>query len=162
MAELRVAVLASHEGTTAQAVMDAFRDRELAGSVVLVISNNREAGVLRRAQAAGIPWRHLSGVTHPEPDALDGAIVAALDEARPSVVVLAGYLKRLGPQTLAGARGPRPAGAADATGTWARGGLGGVQPQGTFLPASCRQWLRRRPGAARAVAEGGARVRAAT
>lgn len=100
VSSLRIVVLASHEGTTAQAVMDACAAGSVAGEVVLAVSNNRDAGVLRRAEAAGIPWRHLSGQTHPEVDALDVAICSACTEAGATVIVLAGYMKRLGPRTL--------------------------------------------------------------
>lgn len=97
---LRVAVLASHEGTTAQAVIDACVAGSVPGEVVLVVSNNRDAGVLRRAEAASIPWLHLSGRTHPEGDDLDAAICAAFIDVGATVIVLAGYMKRLGPKTL--------------------------------------------------------------
>jgi phosphoribosylglycinamide formyltransferase-1 len=48
---------------------------------------------------------HLSSVTHPEPEALDAAIMAVLVAAQVDVVFLAGYPKRLGPTTLAAFRG---------------------------------------------------------
>lgn len=100
MSPLRVGVLASHDGTTAQAVIDACASGELDAQVVLVISNNRDAGVISRARDAGIAWQHLSGKTHPDQSALDAAIRAALEDAGVSVVLLAGYMKRLGPETL--------------------------------------------------------------
>ena len=51
---MRLAVLASHEGSTLQALIDACANRELDAQVVLVISNNSQAGALRRADVAGI------------------------------------------------------------------------------------------------------------
>ncbi|RYD66750.1 MAG: phosphoribosylglycinamide formyltransferase, partial [Verrucomicrobiaceae bacterium] len=97
---MRVAVLASGEGTTLQALIDAVHDRRLDAQVVVVISNNRESGALRRASAAGSSTVHLSSVTHPEPEALDAAICRTLSEPETDVVVLAGYMKKIGPQTL--------------------------------------------------------------
>ena len=44
-------------------------------------------------------------MTHPAPQALDAAIKAALVDARVDVICLAGYLKKLGPDTLAAFRG---------------------------------------------------------
>jgi phosphoribosylglycinamide formyltransferase-1 len=93
-------VLASHEGTTLQAVIDACRGEAYPWEVALVISNNAEAGALRRAEAAGIPARHLSSRTHGSAAALDRAIRDALLEHRVDLVLLAGYMKRLGPATL--------------------------------------------------------------
>jgi phosphoribosylglycinamide formyltransferase-1 len=98
---MRIGVLASGGGTTLQAVLDACARAELAASIALVISNNSGSGAIERATKAGIPTRHLSLKTHPDPAALDAAIEAALVEARVEVVFLAGYMKRLGERTLA-------------------------------------------------------------
>jgi phosphoribosylglycinamide formyltransferase 1 len=97
---VRIAVLASHEGTTLQAIIDG-----MPGSVVAVISNNAEAGALTRARAAAIPAHHLSSRTHPDPDALDTAIATTLRASGAEIVVLAGYLRKIGPRTLAAFRG---------------------------------------------------------
>jgi len=101
---LKIGVLASHEGTTLQCILDGCASRRIQGEVVAVISNNGGSGALTRARAAGIPAHHLSSVTHPTPDTLDAAIGAALAAAQVEVVFLAGYLKRLGPVTLAAFR----------------------------------------------------------
>ena len=98
--KLRIGVLASGEGTTLQALLDACELRKLSAEVVIVISNNRESGALRRAQVAAIRTRHLSSATHSNPDDLDRAMLAALYEARVDLVVLAGYLKKVGPRML--------------------------------------------------------------
>jgi phosphoribosylglycinamide formyltransferase 1 len=98
-------VLASGEGTTLQSIVDACADGRIQGEVAAVISNNSGCGALRRARAARIPAHHISSVTHPAPQALDAAIKAALVGARVDVVCLAGYLKRLGPDTLTAFRG---------------------------------------------------------
>jgi phosphoribosylglycinamide formyltransferase-1 len=97
---LRIGLIASHDGTTAQAVIDACASGAIAGRVALIISNNADSGVLRRAQNAGIEWCHLSGKTHPEPTLLDAAICDALRSHQVNVVALVGYMKRLGPVTL--------------------------------------------------------------
>ena len=97
---MRLAILASHEGTTLQAVLDAVADGRIPARVVVVISNNRESGALRRARAAGVPTSHLSSVTHPDPDELDRAIVRTIADAGADVVLLAGYMKKLGPRVL--------------------------------------------------------------
>jgi phosphoribosylglycinamide formyltransferase-1 len=97
---MRIAVLASHEGTTLQAVLDACAAGKVAARVVLVVSNNAGSGALRRAHAAGVEALHLSGATHGSAEALDRALCAALAACRPDLVLLAGYLKKLGPVTL--------------------------------------------------------------
>jgi phosphoribosylglycinamide formyltransferase-1 len=97
---VKLGVLASHEGTTLQAIIDACASGNLPAQVAVVVSNNRDSGALRRAREAGIASRHLSGQTHPDPDALDRAIREALVKHGVDVVVLAGYMKKLGPETL--------------------------------------------------------------
>jgi phosphoribosylglycinamide formyltransferase 1 len=98
---MNIAVMASGEGTTLQAVLDACASGRLAARIGVVISNNAAAGALRRARAAGIAARHLSSATAGGPLALDQAIHDTLIEYRADWVLLAGYMKRLGPKTLA-------------------------------------------------------------
>jgi phosphoribosylglycinamide formyltransferase-1 len=97
--------LASHEGTTLQAILDACANGEITGRVVTVISNNSDSGALRRAGAAGAEAVHLSSKTHPEPGALDEAVSLALTRNQVDVVMLAGYMKKLGPALLERYRG---------------------------------------------------------
>lgn len=97
---MNVAVLASHEGTTLQSLLDACADGRIAGRVVVVVSNNGDSGALRRARDAGVQAVHLSSKTHPEPAALDAAIRDVLIAANVDIVFLAGYMKKLGPLVL--------------------------------------------------------------
>jgi len=99
--KLRIAVLASGAGTTLQAVIDACENEDIDGTVVLVISNNSGSGAITRARRHTIRHMHLSSRTHPDPAALDRAIRDALKSRSPDVVLLAGYMKKLGPETLA-------------------------------------------------------------
>ena len=98
---MKIAVLASGEGTTLQAVLDACAGGRLAARVAVVISNNAAAGALRRARAAGVPTRHLSAATAGSVAAQDQALSSTLAEFATDLVLLAGYMKRLGPVTLA-------------------------------------------------------------
>lgn len=102
---LRLGILASHAGTTMQAVLDACASGDLDADVGVVISNNSRSGALARARSAGIPALHLSSATHPDEAALDRAVLAALTDHDASLIVLAGYMKRLGPLTLSHYRG---------------------------------------------------------
>lgn len=102
---LRIGVLASHGGSNMQAIIDATEAGRLDAQVVLVISNNSKSGAIERARRHGLAWQHVSGRTHPGPGAEDAAIADALQEAGAEVVVLAGYMKRIGPRTLEAFRG---------------------------------------------------------
>ena len=82
---LRVAVLASGNGSNLQALIDACRDGAPA-KIALVLTNG-EVGATARARAAGI-------ATGPIDDPDDGgAILAQLGAQSVELVVLAGYLK---------------------------------------------------------------------
>ncbi|MGH8151071.1 MAG: phosphoribosylglycinamide formyltransferase [Steroidobacteraceae bacterium] len=98
---MNIGVLASHEGTTLQAVLDACADGRIAARVALVVSNNAASGALDRARHARVETLHLSGATHPDPVGLDQAICNALQAHAIEIVLLAGYMRRLGPVTLA-------------------------------------------------------------
>ena len=84
-----------------QAVIDACKQGRLEAEPKVVISNNSRSRALRRAADAGIPHFHVSTMTHPEDDARDRAIVDILDRHGVDLVVLGGYMKELGPETIA-------------------------------------------------------------
>lgn len=97
---MKLGVLASGEGSTLQAVLDASNRGDIDASVRLVISNNSNAGALERAAQCGIKTLHISSATHTDESARDQAITQALVRADVELVLLAGYMKRLGPQVL--------------------------------------------------------------
>jgi len=101
---LRLGFLASHNGTNMQAIIDACSEGRLDAEPCLVISNNSKSGAIERAKREGIPFLHLSGKTHPVPEELDRAILAALKSREVNLVILAGYMKKIGSATLAAFR----------------------------------------------------------
>ena len=102
---LRIGVLASHGGSNMQAIIDRIEAGELDARIVLIVSNNSGSGAIERARRHELPWRHISGKTHAGPGAEDRALHDALTEAGAEVVVLAGYMKKIGPETLEAFRG---------------------------------------------------------
>lgn len=88
-----------------QAVVDACGAGRIRALPAVVISNNRSAQVLRRAESVGIPGYCLNSDTHPEPKDLDRSILETLTLHKVDLVVLTGYLKRVGPETLAAFKG---------------------------------------------------------
>lgn len=83
-----------------QAIIEACKSGALQAEPRVVISNNSRSGAMERAAREGIPARHLSTATHPDPAALDQAILQTLQEHGVEVVCLAGYMRKLGPRTL--------------------------------------------------------------
>lgn len=84
-----------------QAVVDACKRGALDARPCVIISNNAGSEALARAVREGIPAYHLSTRSYPDADALDGAILEALIRHEVGLVVLAGYMKRVGPRVLA-------------------------------------------------------------
>jgi len=97
---MNIAIFASHFGSTLQAILDASKSGELRATPRLVISNNSASEALNRAKRAGVAAKHLSSTTHPHAGDLDAEIVRSLSEHSVDVVVLAGYMKKLGPQVV--------------------------------------------------------------
>lgn len=95
---MKIAVLASHNGSTLQAVIDACESGYLDSDVVVVISNNSQSGALERARKHNIPALHISSVTSPEYE--DDAICNALLDHGVDCILLAGYMKKIGPVTI--------------------------------------------------------------
>ncbi len=102
--KLRLGVLASHGGTNLQAIIDACKDGRLDAEIAVVISNNSNSMAIERAKTENLPFCHLSSSTHPQPPLEDIAMRAVLKDHRVDLVVLAGYMKLLGPATLAAYR----------------------------------------------------------
>lgn len=97
---MRLGFLASHGGTNLQAVLDACANGELTATPAVLVTNNRGAHCITRARSAGVAVHVLNGVTHPEPDALDAAMLDALRSSGCEWIVLAGYMKKIGPRVL--------------------------------------------------------------
>lgn len=102
---LRLGFLTSHGGSSMRAIVAAIEDGTLDARACLVISNNADAPALQFAREHGLATRHISARTTGGEDAADRAICTALVEAGVDWVILSGYLRKLGPATLARYRG---------------------------------------------------------
>ncbi len=102
---MKIGVFASGNGTNLQAVINACESGELNAEVCAVISNNSGCGAAERARNHGIPFYHISGRTHPDPQLRDAAVRDVLSRHTADTVFLAGFMKKIGPQTLHAFRG---------------------------------------------------------
>jgi phosphoribosylglycinamide formyltransferase-1 len=100
---IRLGFMASNNGTSFRAIVGAIEAGELKAEARLLVANRREAGALGFAAEHGVPA--LCIPTLKNPDAADAALEAAMAEAGVEVIVLSGYLRKLGPRTLARWRG---------------------------------------------------------
>lgn len=80
------------------AVIRAIRSGDLAADPRLLVSNNRAAPALALAEAVGVTARCIP--TQKDPAAADADLARAMDESGVQVIVMSGYLRRLGPVTL--------------------------------------------------------------
>jgi phosphoribosylglycinamide formyltransferase-1 len=95
--EARIAVLASGQGTNLQALLD---DETIRPTVALVLSDRSSAIALARAEAHGVPFAIVDRAAFPDRAAFDAAVLARLREAEVDTLVLAGYLRLLGPELV--------------------------------------------------------------
>jgi len=95
-----VAVCVSGEGSNLRALLAAERHGTLGGAVVLVAAD-RECRGLETARSAGIPTVLVSPDAYLDRSDWDAALAAALQAAAPDLVVLAGFMRVVGPGTLA-------------------------------------------------------------
>lgn len=97
---MRLGFLASKNGSNMQAIIDACADGRIPASPSLLICNNPTAFAAARARTAGLTVEILNGKTHPNPSDLDLAIEEALLAHQIDLVILAGYMKRIGKHVL--------------------------------------------------------------
>lgn len=100
MKKLKLGFLASHGGSNMQAIVDACREERLHAEPSVVISNNHDSEALKRAKNSGISGCYLSTKTHPDPALLDEQILHTLQNHGVDLVILAGYMRKIGPKTL--------------------------------------------------------------
>lgn len=93
----RVVVLISGSGTNLRALIDAAASEDAPFSICAVVSNKPEAYGLTRATDAGIDAVTVSHKDYTDRDAFDAALIDAIDQYAPDLVVLAGFMRILTP-----------------------------------------------------------------
>lgn len=79
-----------------QAIIDACKNGSLNAAPCCVISNNSNSQALARASKEGIPYYHISTSQYPNEADLDKAIIDAFIRHNVEIIILAGYMKKLG------------------------------------------------------------------
>ena len=98
---LRITVLVSGGGTNLQAIIDSIASGELTDvEITDVISNNPGARALERARNAGINTRCISPSDFPSRADFNQALLDALKEIAPDLIVLAGFMVVIPPQIV--------------------------------------------------------------
>ena len=100
MEHLKIGVLCSRNGTNLQAIIDACVNGQLEAELRVVVGNNSKSYAFIRAERARILVSHISRKTHKSLNGIDEAILETLLDNEVNLVLLAGYMKKLGPKTI--------------------------------------------------------------
>lgn len=103
---MRIAVLVSGRGSNLQALIDARTRGELPLDIAAVASDRSRCAALKRASDAGIVTIALNPRDFPDRPAFDRALFAALSDLGPDLVILAGFMRILDENVVAGASWP--------------------------------------------------------
>lgn len=95
--EKRISILISGRGSNMEAFLNAERHGALSGRVVRVISNRPEAAGLATASKAEVATTVVDHTAYESREAFDTALVEAVNQDNPDVVVLAGFMRILTP-----------------------------------------------------------------
>jgi phosphoribosylglycinamide formyltransferase-1 len=98
---LRLAVMASGNGSNFEAVVQACRDGSLDAQVEVLIVNNGRCGAVARAERLGIPHRLIDHRSHPDRESLDRALIGVLRDHGVDMVVMAGWMRIVTPVLIA-------------------------------------------------------------
>ena len=93
---LRLAVLASGQGSNLAALLAACRDGRIEGGVAGVFSDKPDCGAVARARAAGIPTWAMKSNSVATREAFDAAMFNAVEAVQPDLIVCAGYMRIIG------------------------------------------------------------------
>jgi formyltetrahydrofolate-dependent phosphoribosylglycinamide formyltransferase len=96
----RLLVLASGNGSTLQAVVDAAAEPGFEATIVAAGTDVAGCPAMQRAERAGIPTFAVGLRDHSTRGAWNDALGAAIAEHRPDLVVLAGFMRVLGPAVV--------------------------------------------------------------
>lgn len=99
--DLRLGFLASRGGSNMAAILESVDRGVLRARPKALISNNPAAKALAIASDHGLATYVINDKTHADEHSVDEAICEALLEHEVNLVILNGYMKKIGPKTLA-------------------------------------------------------------
>lgn len=94
----KISFLASHGGSSAQAIIDAIKKGDIDAETGILITNNDGSAILLWCMENHFPVYHVSEATHPGQS--DAFIKSLLEEAGTDIVACSGYMKKVGSKTL--------------------------------------------------------------
>lgn len=98
---MKVSVLASGNGSNFEVIAQAFKDQKIAGELVLLFSDHRDAYVLERGKKFNIPCESFELKEFTDKRSYEAALLKLLQDYDVELVVLAGYMRIVGKELLA-------------------------------------------------------------
>ncbi len=95
----KIGILSSHNGSGFDTIINACENKQLNAQVVVVISNNSNAFVLKKAEQKKIPNFVVNATLFPQKE-LDSIIVEYLKQYDCDIIFLSGYMKKIGKALL--------------------------------------------------------------
>lgn len=95
----KIGILSSHNGSGFDTIINACENKQLNAQVVVVISNNSNAFVLKKAEQKKIPNFVVNATLFPQKE-LDSIIVEYLKQYDCDIIFLSGYMKKIGQALL--------------------------------------------------------------
>ncbi|MEH7107753.1 MULTISPECIES: phosphoribosylglycinamide formyltransferase [Bacillaceae] len=96
----KIAVFASGSGSNFQAIVDAVHNGKLSAQLTLLVCDKPGAYVIERAKGTGIPFFVFNPKDYHSKHDFEQEIVSLLKENQIDFVVLAGYMRLIGPTLL--------------------------------------------------------------
>jgi phosphoribosylglycinamide formyltransferase 1 len=95
-----IAVFASGNGSNFQAILDQLQLGNIEARIGLVVCDKPQAGVIGRAESANIPVFSFVPKEYESKEHFERVILEALQKHQIDLVVLAGYMRLIGPTLL--------------------------------------------------------------
>lgn len=95
-----IAVFASGRGTNFSAIVKAVRAGRIKANLSLLVCDNPKAGVLVRAKKAGVKTALVKREDYPAKKDFEKEIIRHLRENKIGLIVMAGYMRILGPEII--------------------------------------------------------------
>ena len=101
----KIAIFASGEGSNITALCQAFKREKMSVQVALLVCDHQNVPVLQRAKNEGVPTLVVNFRNYPDKASAEAVIAARLAAEQIDFILLAGYMRIIGPTLLAGYAG---------------------------------------------------------
>lgn len=101
----KIAIFASGEGSNFTALCQAFKREKMPVQVTLLVCDHQNVPVLQRAKNESVPTLVVNFRDYPDKASAEAVIAAKLAAEQIDFILLAGYMRIIGPTLLAGYAG---------------------------------------------------------